>query len=262
MSEDPIVNEGEENPQGESMHMKEIIECYNLAIDKAIPVQKDINDIKRDILKSTNDCIKEGFGRAPAEFKLVSGLLYDLDGQEEDLKETKLFKTLEKVKNIVEFMHILGHKAVLDKVFKELGVSCDLLFDTADTLGKPDTGNHKFIDNYSSLFGDVDEDGNEGVPEDGRVILQNLVRISMEFQKKIDDYTSFINNDLADAVKNSTRISKSTFKKGVAFKMKVDYDDGVEDKIHDITESNLLENSAFESLIYSDEDEPEITEEN
>jgi hypothetical protein len=232
----------------EEVHLVDVIEYYNKAVDKAIPVQKEINDIKGDIIKSVNNCIKDGFCRPPAEFTLVKNSLYDLQGLEEDIETAKIYKVFDKVKVLVEYLTFLGHEDIIQKINSKLGMETKLMFQPEDTLGNADTTNIKFNDNYVSLFAD-------DVPEDKKLILENLVNVSSMVQKKLDDKIAFIKDDLGEAVRQNTRISKSTFQKGINFKIKSELNADVEDKIHDITESNLLENSAFESILYKEDEE-------
>jgi hypothetical protein len=258
MSEEEIVVNVDQNDEANVVDnednvlntLEAVLAYFNEAVDKAVPVQKDINDIKKDTLRDIGICIKEGFKRPPAEFTATCKLLHDLNALSGDIEDSKLLKTFDKFKSLVEQLKFLGHGDLVERLGKKVGLETNLLFDVQDTLGKADIEDYKFNDCYVNLFSD-------DVPEDTQLIFENLLNAYNMAQQKVDNLTSFIKNDLGDAVKVNTRVAKTTFTKAVKLKIKSEVDTEVEDDIHNITEVNLLENSVFEHLLYNEDDDIE-----
>jgi hypothetical protein len=222
-------------------HVEANIKIFNEAVEEAIPVMKEINDIKRDIAKDVNTCIKYGFDRSAGEFNSAVRLIHDFESCMES-EESKLHKMILNMKKVVEYYDAFGKSDVINKIANDVGIDMSLLVDAVDTLGSDQMQNRdKVQEAYSAQFG-------KEIPEDRIEMLNNLMNLSVDTRGEIVDKTNEVKEDLSEPICD-TGISKSTFVRAVNLKIRSENKDDVPDKINSITEGALLQAEALQSIL-------------
>lgn len=214
------------------------IEKYSSLVDKAVPVSKEISEIRKDINGSINKCIKHGFERNPSEFNFVKDLLYDNANAEGTPRMQNIFQ---KVRAIVEYCTFLGYEHEFKQFTNELGLDIGLKFNPNTTLGSPDYESEtKFRTEWASLYG-------KEPSSDKQEVMADLMELAMDTKKKVSDLKDVINVDITDELKE-TGISTGTLKQGINLKIRAEKKDDVEDKVNSITEEALLHSECIRNL--------------
>ncbi len=225
--------------------MKEDIDTYNEVLAEAVTLTKEAHDIKKDIFTSVNGILRNGFDRAPGEFHLAKNMIKDLDDNDVAEEDKKMIKLLKKY-------HILKN------YFAMMGKSAD--FEHYDDIASSDIVNvnyppsvtpkqeKKYNSCYISLFDEAPDLTGPDAYNNKCDVVEKLLTISQKFDKKLDDINEVINVDLVEKLA-PTRIDKSTLKAGISLTLKAEKDvEAATDKLHDVTESNLLQNEALGSI--------------
>jgi hypothetical protein len=214
------------------------IEKYSSLVEKAIPVSKEISEIRKDINGSINKCIKHAFDRNPSEFNFVKDLLYDNEHAE---GVPRLQNLMQKIKAVVEYCTFLGYQSEFEQFSRELGLNLSLTTSTGMTLGSPEYASEsKFREEWAALYG-------KEPSSDKQEVMSDLMELAMDTKKKVTDLRDVININIADELKE-TGISKGTLNKGVSLKIRAEKKDDVDDKVNSITEEALLHSECIRTL--------------
>jgi hypothetical protein len=232
--------------QANENHVETTIKKFNEAVDAAVPMMQEIKDIKRDITKDINACIKFGYDRPAGEFNTAVALIHDFESCMDE-EDSKLYKMMLKMQKVVEYYTAFGKGDIIDKMATKVGLDLDLTTSVDYTLGSDQLINRdKTQDAFSNLFG-------KKFDEVTRLeTLENLMNVAVDTRGEIVDRTNEVKEDMSEPIAG-TGISKSTFVKAVNLKINIeDRKDGVDDKIHSITADALLQAEALQSLLEED----------
>jgi hypothetical protein len=218
--------------------VEQAVQKYTGAVEKGVPIRKEIKELRKDINSSVNKCIKHGFDRPTAEFNYVKDIIYNNETAE---NTPRLESLLRRLKAVIEYCSVMGMESEYKQFADELGLDISLK-NSVSTLESPELNNEtKFRNEWSALFGKEPSD-------DKSEILKDLLQVSIEAKRKEDDLRGAINVDLAEELEG-TGISKGTLNKGINLKIRSENKDDVEDKVNSIVEGNLMNNEALQTII-------------
>lgn len=219
----------------------ENIKKFKEAVDEAVPVFKEITSIKADINKDINTCIKFGLDRPVKELNYTARMLHDFETADSP-EESKIYKLLQNVKTIAEYLDAMGKSNIVDRLSTDLGFNIALTVSARYTLGEDNIVNRdKTSDAYTCLF-------NEPIPDDKCEMVGKLINLAVDTHGEIVDKTNEVKDQLFEPIADSG-IKSAVLVKGAKLKIRNESKDDVPDKINSITEQALLESEALQSLL-------------
>jgi hypothetical protein len=234
-----MENNGEEVTE-EMSPVEANIKIFKGVVGDAVPILKEIIDIKRDITKDINACAKFGLGRPAKELNATAKLLHDFESCV-DKEDSKLYRSILHLKNTLEYFEAMGKGSIIQKLGVDAGIELDLIGDVADTLGADNIADAtKAGDAYMSLF-------NGELPDDRLDLVTKLIDLAIDTHGEIVDKTNEVTSDLADPLVD-TNISMATVVKAARLTIRHETKDDVCDKINAITESALLQSEALQAV--------------